>query len=111
MNISLVFPLEKLPVIVLERICEYLRCLIIEWKGNGVVLASIASRSDLKSLETLKLLPSNDLQLNEIEQLQNALHLFLLSLNPFQRLELDGYISPKTFDITVHRHGESLCTL
>lgn len=84
-----------------------LRCLVIKWKANGIALAEIASRGDLKSLDKLDLLPTYR-EDDESEQSQNALNILLSSLNPLQRLHLSGYLSPETFNITVHRHGANL---
>ncbi|KAH7305626.1 hypothetical protein BKA65DRAFT_485952 [Rhexocercosporidium sp. MPI-PUGE-AT-0058] len=84
-----------------------LRCLVIPWCGNDLALAEIASRGDLRSILRLKLSSIED----ESEQSQIALHLYLSSLNPLERLILIGYISPQTFRIIVLRHGENLRNL
>ncbi|KAH6698277.1 hypothetical protein BKA61DRAFT_562960 [Leptodontidium sp. MPI-SDFR-AT-0119] len=85
-----------------------LRSIVMLWQlSDGIVLAEVASRGDLRSLEKLDLSAIED----ETEQSQNALNLLLSSLSSLERLELSGYISPKTFEIIVHRHGESLHAL
>ena len=81
-----------------------LRCLVIEWNYGGTALAEIASRGELISLQKLKLSDIGD----ESEQSQKALNILLSSLNPLQRLEICGYVSPQTFNIIVHRHGVGL---
>jgi hypothetical protein len=85
-----------------------LRCLIMPWRlEDGVALAEMATRGDFKSLDTLGLSTIE----NETEQAQEALNRLLESLNPLQRLSLDGYISNEAFDIILRCHGRALRNL
>jgi hypothetical protein len=92
------------------RLTEFnnLRCLIMPWRlESGVALAEMATRGDFKALDTLGLLAIED----ETDQGQEALNRLLESLDPLQRLELDGYISNEAFDIVLRRHGGALRNL
>ncbi|KAG4422294.1 hypothetical protein IFR04_004560 [Cadophora malorum] len=84
-----------------------LRCLLIKWEDHGPALAELASRGNLRSLQRLELISIKD----ETTQSQNALNILLSSLNPLERLQLSGCISPETFNIIVHHHGENLRNL
>ncbi|KAH9217406.1 hypothetical protein DL95DRAFT_459314 [Leptodontidium sp. 2 PMI_412] len=86
---------------------SHLRCLVVPWGDDGIALATIASRGDLRSLIRLELSSIED----ENEPSRTALQLFFSCLNPLQHLHLRGYISPETFNIIVLRHSENLRNL
>ncbi|PVH73018.1 hypothetical protein DL98DRAFT_59481 [Cadophora sp. DSE1049] len=86
-----------------------LRCLDMPWElRNGSALADIAARGDMPALQRLRLCSADNYDDDETEEAQSAMNLLLSSLNPLQRLEITGYISPRTFDILVDRHGANL---
>ncbi|KAL2073029.1 hypothetical protein VTL71DRAFT_10353 [Oculimacula yallundae] len=89
---------------------SYLRSLVMSWEyGSGTSLARMASQGDLQSLKRLKLFCIND---GESDPLQEAaVNLLFSSLNPLERLEASGYISPTTFSIITHQHGPGLRAL
>lgn len=85
-----------------------LRCLIIPYTPEeGVALTEIATRGDFQFLETLKLSPLED----ETPNAQKVLQQLLESVNPLQRLLLDGYFTTETLNIVLRRHGATLRTL
>ncbi|MAD82250.1 MAG: hypothetical protein CL912_04745 [Deltaproteobacteria bacterium] len=87
-----------------------LRCLDLPWDlKNASALAEIAAKGEAPSLQRLRLCSEdsygND---DETEESQAAMDLLLSTLNPLHRLEIAGYISPRTFDVLVDHHGENL---
>ncbi|KAH9205805.1 hypothetical protein DL95DRAFT_470235 [Leptodontidium sp. 2 PMI_412] len=87
-----------------------LRSLSMSWEGgNGIALAAIASRGDLKGLKKLYLPCINGDETNPSQD--EAIHLLFSSINRLERLEVSGYISPSTFNIITRQHGPGLRAL
>ncbi len=85
-----------------------LRRLTIPWTTeNGIALADMASSGNFQSLDTLVLSSIQDKTDGGIETLTR----FLENVTPLQRLDLDGHISNRTFQICLRRHGRTLCHL
>ncbi|KAI1403495.1 hypothetical protein F4819DRAFT_450979 [Hypoxylon fuscum] len=88
-----------------------LHSLSIRWvQGNTHATDSLQTLAEFAINKTLQCLQTLVLSLPETSssQMQSALMLFLGSLNALERLELTGFISPKTFNVALRRHGPTL---